>query len=53
MRWDGAAQSVERAREVYRFLDAEDAMQFALEDGVHSFPPAARERAYAFLKERL
>ncbi len=47
--FDGIVASVERARERYRALDAEDRLGFISVDAGHAFSDDLRERAYAWL----
>lgn len=46
--YDGIVATVERGRERYRALGAEDNLAFAPIDGGHAFSDAMRERAYAW-----
>lgn len=51
--WRSVDRVVAAAREVYALLGAPDAITVEHPDCPHDFPPAVRERAYAFLERAL
>ncbi len=50
---EGVREAVSSAREVYRLLRVGDRLEAEHPDCAHDFPPAMRERAYAFFDRRL
>jgi hypothetical protein len=51
--WQSVDRVVASAREVYALLGAPDGITVEHPDSPHDYPPAVRERSYAFLEKVL